>query len=530
MAQLARFLFARPWAALGALASLGLSDACVPADEACVRARSCAPTGGEVSIVEHWQGGSMGGTDATSASGGEGGFGGEPPGEPKQSAPAEREEPTAAPGDECSPDGRYACAAHATREQLVCENGYYVPYDTCPVGQRCDNRPETAGLCQPVIPECEDHEPSDLVCRGLDRIVCGPDLVTEKPYDTCSDECWQGKCVECMPGTPATCEFNTRRGCTSEGMWAVESCPAATPQCSNGICGLPPSCLELEPTCGIGEDEQCCASPVIPEGSIGDAAMTQQSSFRLDRFEVTVGRFRAFRAAWDGGWRPEAGSGKHVHLNDGLGLVNRAQPEEYEPGWVLGYEANIAPTDSNLIGGTGPNTPPGTWSILASALEERPINRVNVFEAYAFCIWDGGFLPTTGEWKYAAQGGSELRTYPWGPEEPEANFDLAIYGCLFPEPVACPNLAVDSDHIASVGTARGEGLFHQLDLIGNVNEWMLGSSPCSDCVTTPIGLNVGWPIRGGAFNDPLLDAQTMNQTFLSQLRAIDIGFRCARVP
>ena len=46
------------------------------------------------------------------------------------------------------------------------------------------------------------------------------------------------------------------------------------------------------------------------------------------------------------------------------------------------------------------------------------INCVNWFEAYAFCIWDGGFLPTEAEWNYAASGGSEQRYYPWSASFP----------------------------------------------------------------------------------------------------------------
>jgi len=44
--------------------------------------------------------------------------------------------------------------------------------------------------------------------------------------------------------------------------------------------------------------------------------------FKLDKYEVTVGRFRQFVAAWNGGagYTPPAGSGKHTHLNGGNGL------------------------------------------------------------------------------------------------------------------------------------------------------------------------------------------------------------------
>src|SRR5690606_18419557 len=127
-----------------------------------------------------------------------------------------------------------------------------------------------------------------------------------------------------------------------------------TPHCSDGVCGSPPSCLQLEPDCGIGEDEACCASPLVPGGPVDDSAgAAVVSSFRLDRFEVTVGRFRAFRAAWDAGWRPEGGSGKHVHLNGGKGL-RTGGPPIYESGWHPSYLNWTAPTDANL-GQPNPN-------------------------------------------------------------------------------------------------------------------------------------------------------------------------------
>jgi formylglycine-generating enzyme required for sulfatase activity len=46
------------------------------------------------------------------------------------------------------------------------------------------------------------------------------------------------------------------------------------------------------------------------------------AGFRLDKYEVTVGRFRNFVDAVVSGWRPAAGAGKHTHLNGGQGLTN----------------------------------------------------------------------------------------------------------------------------------------------------------------------------------------------------------------
>ncbi len=75
-------------------------------------------------------------------------------------------------------------------------------------------------------------------------------------------------------------------------------------------------------------------------GPTGEADPATVSGFRMDKYLVTVGRFRRFVKAWDGGsgldggagYDPPAGSGKHTHLNGGQGLASEAAPGAFEEG------------------------------------------------------------------------------------------------------------------------------------------------------------------------------------------------------
>jgi formylglycine-generating enzyme required for sulfatase activity len=268
----------------------------------------------------------------------------------------------------------------------------------------------------------------------------------------------------------------------------------------------------------------------------GDGAATGQtdpasvSGFRLDKYLVTVGRFRAFVTAWnqagglDGGTAvdPQPASGKHGHLNGGSGLNSTLGG--YELGWLASYDANILPTDANL----SVSCSRSTWTPVAGDNEYLPMSCVNWYEAWAFCIWDGGFLPTDAEWEYAAAGGGGpdgQREYPWGSVGPwsagtGAPTAYAVYGI---------------DAALPVGTTQlGQGLWGQFDLIGEVWEWELDwddgyVTPCNDCVN--LAPNTARSIRGSSYQNGT-EWMPVPTTYPAPPASRDpaVGVRCARIP
>jgi formylglycine-generating enzyme required for sulfatase activity len=351
----------------------------------------------------------------------------------------------------------------------------------------------------------------------------------------------------------ATTETGTRDAEFEEGAITIDAAtdgggacgaqlPCATPSCAGGGAGLS--------NCGPN-DESCCISLAVTGGmyfrtygqsvSAGAAASEADpatiSAFRLDKYLVTVGRFRQFAAAWSNGagYAPPATSGKHAHLNGGRGLRNVGDDAglAYEPGWVASDSSSIAPTDLNLACSPDHDD---TWTASAGSNENLPMNCINWYEAEAFCIWDGGFLPSEAEWEYAAAGGWQQREYPWGSTDPGAGNEYAIYDCDYPDgETGC----VESDHVvnvAPVGTAtEGVGLWGQLDLAGEVGEWTLDfqetyQNPCMDCGNLTFGgVRV---VRSGSYRMPadLLISTYRGLGYAASSRLAQVGFRCARTP
>lgn len=311
-----------------------------------------------------------------------------------------------------------------------------------------------------------------------------------------------------------------------------------------GGTGIPTSCMTSGPgldDCGANH-EDCCTSITVPAGTFSRSSTSNGSvvtysdpatvsAYRLDKYLVTVGRFREFVAAWNGGdgYTPPAGSGKHTHLNDGHGLEISGAPGTYEVGWDEKFDTKLQLTHDNLRCDEAYST----WSDAAGTGDTLPANCVNWWEAYAFCIWDGGFLPSEAEFMYAAAGGSEQRKYPWGAQDPGSNFLYAICNCNYPDGAGtCTGAA----NIAVVGAATlGVGRFGHFDLAGDVTEWLLDwmapafVTPCTDCANVANGS--GRILRDGFYssNDAALQVSYRNSLYPGN-RFPSLGFRCARAP
>ena len=154
----------------------------------------------------------------------------------------------------------------------------------------------------------------------------------------------------------------------------------------------PKSCTGAQNECGLGLSQFCCDAPAVPCGGFlrdfDDAEFSERtgreatlSDFRLDAYEVTVGRFRAFIDAEQGtqsNANPPQGFGGHPrYLNSGWDSTN-FYPELAAD--EMDLREQLKCSDDRRY----------TWTDDPGDNENKPINCVTWYEALLFCAWDGG--------------------------------------------------------------------------------------------------------------------------------------------
>lgn len=297
-----------------------------------------------------------------------------------------------------------------------------------------------------------------------------------------------------------------------------------------------PSCEGLETECA---GASCCTTVNLPAGTVavgrgpsGDDACPKEFSsecfsretpehdvaidgFALDHYAVTVGRFRAFVTAWEDSWRPAEGDGE----------IPGAAGSGWQPAWN-DYLPDAFDLQCNAS---------ATWTETPGSDEDKPIGCVNWYQAQAFCLWDGGRLPTEAEWEYAAAGAEENRLYPWGGEAIDET--RSVY---------------DTNTVEPVGTKPdGAARWGHMDMAGNTSEWVFDcldddffetpEASADNAVLVPSGEPGETPCGNNGSTDPrVLKGGGTSSSFLTYNRVAsrdegqgDIGyggitFRCAR--
>ena len=299
--------------------------------------------------------------------------------------------------------------------------------------------------------------------------------------------------------------FGCKHSSSSPGSWA----------------GTAPSCKSLKASCGPNGSDDCCSSLLVAGGTFNrgyDGVLYKEAShpatvgdFYLDKYEITVGRFRAFVNAGLGTQKspPVEGSGAHRKVA--------------RSGWSSQWNAHLAADTAGLKAALKCDAIFETWTDTPGSNESKPVECLDWYTAFAFCAWDGGRLPTYAEWNYAASGGSDHRYYPWSVPATSETIDdsYAVY---------CGNACLPQN--VGSKSPKGDARWGQTDLAGNAWEWTLDWSPtqyimpCHDCAEVVVGSYRVF--LGGSNND-------IASTLLSASRHVSVpeyrgvvGARCAR--
>ncbi len=153
---------------------------------------------------------------------------------------------------------------------------------------------------------------------------------------------------------------------------------------------------------------------------------------------------------------------------------------------------------------------------------QQPRVGVTWFEAYAYCRWRDGRLPTEAEWEWAARG-PENRIYPWG------NTFVSENGIWREN--SGGKTAIVGDGIRTAGASW----VNALDMSGNVWEWCssffepypFNETDGRESIDNTNGKHV---LRGASWSYATNDLRSTRRTYylLESVGTDGFGFRCAR--
>jgi sulfatase modifying factor 1 len=425
------------------------------------------------------------------------------------------------------PIGSYQCSG----SELMRCNATQTDWDfvqDCQSSALCD---AAAKSCTPAT--CAKGE---FGCVGAELRMCNFTLDGWFDLQTCASEALcdaaHGQCDLCE-ASRYTCEGADLRRCADDGqsLTTEQTCASAS-RCNAQVGRCDPGCATGAPgagdNCSTSGNVDCCTKSPVPGGTFSRSYdvvnytdpqyVATVAPFALDRYEVTVGRFREF---------VDAGHGTQAsppHDGDG------AHPLIPGSGWDSSWNSLLPADTGALKAALNCDIVYQTWTDTPGAKEKKPIACVSWYEAFAFCAWAGGRLPTEAEWNFAAAGGAEQRVFPWGDT---LDYQHAVWGCETDGTPGCT-----SSDLFDVGSRSpaGDGRWGHADLAGSMSEWVLDKfldpypMPCSNCAAITQGS--GRMRRGGAWNDtnPARLRTSSRESANPEHRFTYLGFRCAWSP
>ena len=286
-----------------------------------------------------------------------------------------------------------------------------------------------AGVCS--------YTPTDIGC-GTNKACAGAGVCSVCKADASCG----AACAACGTGTPKCKNLGTTSQCV--GCLSDRDCSGTTPSCNTttNVCGPPPppSCIGLAATCGPSGNASCCASSVVTGGTFNrgnDANYPATvSDFRLDTYEITVGRFRKFWSSYPGNM-PAAGSGKNPN-------------DASDPGWDGAWNTSSLPASQAAL-----TTSTTCEYKRSSNVTDRQYRSTQPFRSPTASWWRVGALR-----QFTESSRSNLRA-SFGPPRAALAICSAAASASLPASACSPTESLATDRVArrtwaTTSSERGE--------------------------------------------------------------------------
>ncbi|HEY8074635.1 MAG TPA: hypothetical protein VIF62_11000 [Labilithrix sp.] len=390
----------------------------------------------------------------------------------------------------------------------------------CATGQPCKTSADCVGACDGMMMLCQDPSPTDgkkdgdetdVDCGGATAPKCALTKACNDNSDCQLDACTTNACVTPTSNDGVKNGGETDIDCGGDGVtdgtnsYKAPAClldkkcakgtDCASTACSmgTGTCAVP-SCATAETagilTCGAGETgaagathETCCKSLTLPT----------RTTRRLDKYEITSGRFRTFLTrvgpnvrAWAATFATNNPASQLAQMVSGYPVLKNLYPaQDTMAPLAVSFHMGIDIDNYNGVrgcyNGVGDYSANTYWqdnaheadvslpprALARTISDEKSLNCAMPIMFVAFCAWDGGELatyddyldvwPAAQKYPFDTNAVDLMRpTYNWC----NGTYDNGGFTCQCAAPNAVPSAACPAP--ASQFAVNGEqGVFYE---------------------------------------------------------------------